>query len=437
MSTTTILRIWAEAGLQPHRTETFKFSTDPALEVKVRDVVGLYLDPPERAIVLSLDEKTQIQALDRTQPMLPLRPGQVERHTHAYKRNGTTCLFAALEVRTGKVTQQTRARHRGEDFLAFLRQVKRAYPEGELHVVLDNVSNHKTPAVAAWLASNPRITFHFTPTSAPWMNHIETWFGILTRQAIRRGSFRSVKELIAMIDAFHPPVERRLQPVHVGQDRRRDPRQGRPQAASDQRIRTLGTILEPGDSFADGHLGARLVHDLCQRTAGCGLHLDHRLVRLNLGDDIPTGDTVADALEPATDLPGLHVVAELGHLDRDAGHPCLQSTLDAACRPRLRHGWVEAFPAGDDTGTGGLAHSSAPMKRPGDSGPFIIACRHDWVGQHSAAMFRTRLTLRKRPSARSYRSGRQASRCDGREGGGVLASPVVSGSIRLGSFSDL
>jgi transposase len=202
ISTTTIQRIWAAAGLKPHRTETFKFSTDPALEAKIRDVVGLYLDPPEGAIVLSLDEKTQIQALDRTQPMLPMRPGQVERHTHDYKRNGTTCLFAALEVGTGQVTGQTRARHRAEDFLAFLRQVERAYPDGDLHVVLDNVSTHKTPAVRAWLEQNPRITFHFTPTSASWMNQVETWFGILTRQAIRRGSFHSVKELIARIEAF-------------------------------------------------------------------------------------------------------------------------------------------------------------------------------------------------------------------------------------------
>jgi transposase len=202
MSPSTVHRIWRELRLAPHRTETFKFSTDPALEAKIRDVVGLYLDPPEGAIVLSLDEKTQVQALDRTQPMLPMRPGQVERHTHDYTRHGTTCLFAALEVGTGKVTQQTRARHRGEDFLAFLRQVEHAYPSGELHVVLDNVSTHKTPAVAAWLAANPRITFHFTPTSASWMNQVETWFGILTRGAIRRGSFRSVKELIAMIDAF-------------------------------------------------------------------------------------------------------------------------------------------------------------------------------------------------------------------------------------------
>ena len=202
ISTTTIQRIWAEAGLKPHRVETFKFSTDPALEAKVADVVGLYLDPPDGAIVLSVDEKTQIQALDRTQPMLPLRPGQVERHTHDYERHGTTSLFAALEVGTGKVTTQARARHTGDDFLAFLRRVERAYPVGELHVVLDNVSTHKTPAVRAWLEARPRITFHFTPTSASWMNQVETWFGILTRQAIRRGTFRSVKELIARIEVF-------------------------------------------------------------------------------------------------------------------------------------------------------------------------------------------------------------------------------------------
>jgi len=201
-SITTVQRIWKEAGLQPHRTETFKFSTDPALEAKVRDVVGLYLAPPERAIVLSLDEKTQIQALDRTQPMLPLRPGQVERHTHDYQRHGTTSLFAALEVATGKVTTEARARHTGADFLAFLRHVERAYPEGELHVILDNVSTHKTPDVRAWLERHPRITFHFTPTSASWMNQVETWFGILSRGAIRRGSFGSVKELIAKIYLF-------------------------------------------------------------------------------------------------------------------------------------------------------------------------------------------------------------------------------------------
>lgn len=202
MSTTTVQRIWKEAGLQPHRTETFKWSRDPELEAKVRDVVGLYLAPPKRAIVLSLDEKTQIQALDRTQPMLPLRPGQVERHTHDYKRNGTTSLFAALEVATGRVTNQARERHTADDFLGFLRLVARTYPRGQVHVILDNVSTHKTPDVERWLRGHKRFTFHFTPTSASWMNQVETWFGILTRQAIRRGSFGSVKELITMIDAF-------------------------------------------------------------------------------------------------------------------------------------------------------------------------------------------------------------------------------------------
>jgi transposase len=202
ISITTIQRIWAEANLKPHRVETFKWSTDPELVAKVRDVVGLYLIPPERAIVLSVDEKTQIQALDRTAPMLPMKPGQVERHTHDYKRHGTTSLFAALEVATGKVTAQARARHTGADFLAFLREIERAYPEGELHVVLDNVSTHKTPAVREWLDDHRRVSFHFTPTSASWMNQIETWFGILSRQAIRRGSFRSVKDLTERILTF-------------------------------------------------------------------------------------------------------------------------------------------------------------------------------------------------------------------------------------------
>jgi transposase len=202
MSPSTVHRLFRERGLQPHRVETFKFSTDPALEAKVRDIVGLYLDPPDGAIVLSVDEKTQIQALDRTQPLLPMRPGQAERHTHDYTRNGTSCLFAALEVGSGQVTTDHRARHTGADFLAFMKRVARAYPDQELHVVLDNVSTHSTPAVKSWLERHPRITFHFTPTSASWMNQVETWFGILTRQAIRRGSFASVKELIAMIDAF-------------------------------------------------------------------------------------------------------------------------------------------------------------------------------------------------------------------------------------------
>jgi transposase len=202
ISITTIQRIWAEADLKPHRIETFKYSTDPALEAKVRDVVGLYLHPPERAVVLSLDEKTQIQALDRTQPMLPLRSGDPARRTHDYKRNGTTSLFAALDVATGEVTTEARSRHTGADFLAFLRRVERAYPAVDLHVILDNVSTHKTPAVRAWLEAHPRVTFHFTPTSASWLNQVETWFSVLTRQAIRRGSFRSVKELVERIETF-------------------------------------------------------------------------------------------------------------------------------------------------------------------------------------------------------------------------------------------
>ena len=202
VSASTVGRVWREARLQPHRVETFKYSSDPQLVAKVTDVVGLYLAPPERAIVLSVDEKTQIQALDRTQPMLPLRPGQVERHTHDYRRNGTTSLFAALEVGTGVVTHTTRARHTAADFLAFLRLLARAYPDGELHVVLDNVSTHKTPAVQRWLKRHRRVTFHFTPTSASWMNQVETWFGILTRQALRRGSFGSVRALSAAIERF-------------------------------------------------------------------------------------------------------------------------------------------------------------------------------------------------------------------------------------------
>src|SRR4051794_13842255 len=170
ISFATVARIWRKWNIQPHRIETFKFSTDPALEAKIRDVVGLYLDPPAGAIVLSVDEKTQIQALDPTQPMLPMKPGQVARHTHDYERHGTTCLFAALEVGTGRVTTDTRERHTGDDFLAFMRRVARTYPVRELHVVLDNVSTHTTPEVRAWLARHPRITFHFTPTSASWMN---------------------------------------------------------------------------------------------------------------------------------------------------------------------------------------------------------------------------------------------------------------------------
>jgi hypothetical protein len=202
VSDATVARAWRRYHVQPWRRETFKFSTDPALEAKVRDVVGLYLDPPEKAIVLCVDEKSQIQALDRTAPMLPLRPGLPERATHDYKRNGTTTLFAALEIATGKVTDRCSERHGVADFLAFLKLVAKAYPRRRLCVVLDNYHTHKHADIEAWLAKNRRVTLHFTPTSGSWLNLVEVFFGIITRQAIRRGSYASVPELVAAIETF-------------------------------------------------------------------------------------------------------------------------------------------------------------------------------------------------------------------------------------------
>ena len=198
----TVATAWKEYGVQPWRSETFKFSTDPQLVGKVTDVVGLYLNPPENAIVLCVDEKSQIQALDRTAPMLPMQPGLPERRTHDYKRHGTTTLFAALEIATGTVTAACKPRHRHQEFLAFLKQVARAYPEGELHLVMDNYATHKKREVRDWLAKNPRIHVHFTPTSGSWLNLVEVWFGIIDRQAIHRGTFGSVKDLNAKIRAF-------------------------------------------------------------------------------------------------------------------------------------------------------------------------------------------------------------------------------------------
>lgn len=198
----TVARAWRKYGVQPWRSGTFKFSTDPELVAKVTDVVGLYLNPPENAIVLSVDEKSQIQALDRTAPMLPMRVGDVEKRTHDYKRHGTTTLFAALEIATGKVTGAVKPKHRRQEFLAFLRQIDRAYPDAELHLVMDNYATHKTPEVNAWLQKHPRFHTHFTPTSGSWLNLVEVWFGIIDRQAIRRGIFTSVKDLNAKIRQF-------------------------------------------------------------------------------------------------------------------------------------------------------------------------------------------------------------------------------------------
>lgn len=191
-----------EYGVQPWRVETFKFSTDPELVAKVTDVVGLHLDPPENAIVLCVDEKSQIQALDRTQPMLPMQPGLPDRRIHDYVRHGTATLFAALEIANGKVTGLCQDRHRHQEFLRFLKHVARAYPDQELHLVMDNYATHKRIEVRTWLADTPRIHVHFTPTSGSWLNLVEVWFGIIERQAIHRGTFGSVGDLTKAIRTY-------------------------------------------------------------------------------------------------------------------------------------------------------------------------------------------------------------------------------------------
>jgi len=212
VSQTTVSRVWRTHRLQPHRTRSFKFSADPALVEKVTDVVGLYLHPPEKAIVLCADEKSQIQALDRTQPMLPLRPGQVERRTHDYVRHGTTTLFAALELATGTVTGRCYNAHRHQEFLNFLNVLAKAYPRGEIHLVLDNYTTHLHPKVRMWLQRHKRFHLHFTPTSGSWMNQVETWFSILTRQAIRRGAFTSLRALTDAIERFIDQWNERCEP---------------------------------------------------------------------------------------------------------------------------------------------------------------------------------------------------------------------------------
>jgi len=202
VSHSTVHRIWQTYDLKPHRAETFKFSRDPQLKEKVVDIVGLYLNPPEAALVLGVDEKSQIQALSRTQPLLQLRPGQVERHTHDYKRNGTTTLFAALNVATGEVIGECQTRHRHQEFLKFLKQLDKEISGKELHLILDNYGTHKQDKVKKWLKRHKRFHLHFTPTGASWMNMVEIWFGILTNQTIRRGSFDSVAYLVGAIKAF-------------------------------------------------------------------------------------------------------------------------------------------------------------------------------------------------------------------------------------------
>jgi transposase len=203
LSRASVHRIWKAFALQPHRTETFKFSKDPLFIDKVRDIVGLYLNPPDRALVLCVDEKSQIQALDRTQPLLPLRPGQIERRTHDYKRHGTTSLFAALDVKTGKLIGQCHRRHRSVEFRQFLDTIDAAVPKRfQVHLVLDNYGTHKTPMIHRWLVKRPRFHLHFTPTGTSWINQVERWFALLTEKRLRRSAFRSTRELETAIQEY-------------------------------------------------------------------------------------------------------------------------------------------------------------------------------------------------------------------------------------------
>jgi putative transposase len=203
ISRATVHRIWRAFGLQPHRQKHFKLSTDPFFVEKVRDIVGLYLNPPDKAMVLCVDEKSQIQALDRTQPVLPLGLGYVEGVTHDYVRHGTTTLFAALDIASGQVLTRCRPRHRHQEFLAFLKDIEaNVPPELDIHLVVDNYATHKHDRVRRWLAARPRYHVHYTPTYSSWLNQVEIWFNIITQKAIRRGTFRSVKELVAKIQTF-------------------------------------------------------------------------------------------------------------------------------------------------------------------------------------------------------------------------------------------
>jgi len=203
LSKSTVQRLWKAFSLQPHRQKHFKLSTDPFFVEKVRDIVGLYLNPPNKAMVLCVDEKSQIQALDRTQPMLPLNLGYVEGVTHDYVRHGTTTLFAALDIASGQVITKCKRRHRHQEFLQFLNHIEQNVPEAlDIHLVVDNYATHKHPRVKRWLTARPRYHVHYTPTYASWLNQVEIWFNIITQRAIRRGSFRSVKDLIANIERF-------------------------------------------------------------------------------------------------------------------------------------------------------------------------------------------------------------------------------------------
>ena len=213
LSKSTVHRVFQTFALQPHRTRTFKLSNDPFFVEKVRDIVGLYLNPPDHAIVLAVDEKSQIQALSRTQPVLPMGLGYIEGVTHDYVRHGTTTLFAALDIATGTVFTECKPRHRHQEFLAFLKRIDSAVPAHlDVHLIVDNYATHKHGKVRAWLAQRPRFQVHYTPTYSSWLNQVERWFGLITQQAIRRGSFRSVRELIRRIEEFVAHYNRHSRP---------------------------------------------------------------------------------------------------------------------------------------------------------------------------------------------------------------------------------
>ena len=249
LSVSTVQRIWRAFGLQPHRMETFKLSTDPNFVAKVRDVVGLYVSPPEHAIVLCVDEKSQIQALDRSQPMLPMRPGQAARRSHDYKRHGTTSLFAALDIATGRVIGKCYGRHRTAEFRKFLDEIEAAVPPDlDVHLIMDNYATHKTPMIRRWLAKRPRWHVHLTPTSSSWLNQVERFFALLTDKKIRRGVYRSVAALRADIASF---IERH----------NADPKPFRWTKSADD-------ILASIERFCRYNLPAK--HDQMLRTSGSG-----------------------------------------------------------------------------------------------------------------------------------------------------------------------
>ncbi len=213
LSKSTVQRVWKAFGLQPHRQKHFKISTDPFFVEKVRDIVGLYLNPPDHAVVLCVDEKSQIQALDRTAPLLPLGLGYVEGVTHDYVRHGTTTLFAALDIATGRVLTKCKQRHRHQEFLQFLRHIEASVPKKlDVHLVVDNYATHKHQNVRRWLAARPRFHIHYTPTYSSWLNQVEIWFNIITQRAIRRGTFRSVRDLTQKIEAFVEHYNRKSRP---------------------------------------------------------------------------------------------------------------------------------------------------------------------------------------------------------------------------------